>query len=455
MSDLSATATSRSASASATGLLASLRSSTANSPSANSPTASGDAPNFSSVLKERADKLTKPEGAPAEKAGKAQEQRETAAEASEAASTAAEAATDAATRSERTARGEKRGESSADKHDEESTAQEALADDIDNTPIAAVMVQMTPSALVAANADAIESGVIADGKSPFGAVVRELARGHGQDAKGDAGNHGLALALGQGTGKDGVSAGDLTDGGQAGDPSAGGEQPLLIAGTESELAATGTATTETPEALALALTASDEEAELIASAPTGKASSTASDFNQLLTQVRDGQSAGAGGGVGGAGRTGGSDAAMAMRSPVGHPNWSNELGDKMTWMVSSQRQQAELVLNPPQLGRIEVSLTVNGDQANAVFTSPNAAVREMLENSLPRLREILAGSGLNLGQADVGAQAFAQQQGQDGQRQASGMRGDRGAELDSAISAGGAVNLGRAGERRGMVDIFA
>ncbi len=110
---------------------------------------------------------------------------------------------------------------------------------------------------------------------------------------------------------------------------------------------------------------------------------------------------------------GNNTAPIRIETPVSHANWSNELGNKLTWMATAQRQQADLVLNPPQLGRIEVSLTISGDQASAIFVSPNAEVRELLEGSLPRLREILSGAGIQLGQAQVGAESQSQFANQD------------------------------------------
>ncbi|RTL57773.1 MAG: flagellar hook-length control protein FliK [Rhodocyclaceae bacterium] len=91
-----------------------------------------------------------------------------------------------------------------------------------------------------------------------------------------------------------------------------------------------------------------------------------------------------------------------IETPVGHQNWSQEVGDKLAWMVGKQESKVELVLNPPQMGRIEVSITMNGDQANATFGSANPAVREALESALPRLREVLADAGVRLDQAQVG-----------------------------------------------------
>lgn len=92
-----------------------------------------------------------------------------------------------------------------------------------------------------------------------------------------------------------------------------------------------------------------------------------------------------------------------IETPVGHQNWSQEVGDKLTWMVGKQESKVELVLNPPQMGRIEVSITLNGDQASATFGSANPAVREALESALPRLREVLADAGVRLDQAQVGS----------------------------------------------------
>lgn len=97
-----------------------------------------------------------------------------------------------------------------------------------------------------------------------------------------------------------------------------------------------------------------------------------------------------------------------IATPVGTHGWDSAVGEKITWMVGRQETRAELVLNPPQLGRIEVSLSMNGDQTNAIFVSANPAVREALENAVPRLREMLQDAGISLGQTQVGAESFQQ-----------------------------------------------
>lgn len=148
---------------------------------------------------------------------------------------------------------------------------------------------------------------------------------------------------------------------------------------------------------------------------------------------------------------------IEVAAPVGSHQWGRELGDKVVWMTHRMESRAEMVLNPPQMGRIEVSLSVTGDQANAVFSSTNPVVREALEAAMPRLREVLADAGIQLGQAQVGAEnarQFAQQE----------KNGDNfGAGRDAAFTgttapqamAGGSDTPISLKAGRGLVDVFA
>lgn len=147
-----------------------------------------------------------------------------------------------------------------------------------------------------------------------------------------------------------------------------------------------------------------------------------------------------------------------IATPVSAPGWTEEVGNRIAWIASQGRSQAELVLNPPQMGRIEVNLTLNGDQAMASFTSSNPVVRELLEAALPRLREALADAGIQLGQAQVGAehgkhQAQHEKHGEDPVPDL--MRiADANAAISSA-SSGSSSTLAALKYGRGLVDVFA
>lgn len=143
-----------------------------------------------------------------------------------------------------------------------------------------------------------------------------------------------------------------------------------------------------------------------------------------------------------------------ISTPVTQPAWGDELGQKITWMATQRNQSAELHLNPPQLGPLEVSLKMNGDQATALFTSPHAAVREAIEQALPRLREILADNGIMLNNAMVSDQSTKNNQDNAPRKPQGKAHADAG---DSSAEIQGVLETRTSSIRRhnGMVDTFA
>jgi len=98
-------------------------------------------------------------------------------------------------------------------------------------------------------------------------------------------------------------------------------------------------------------------------------------------------------------------AASRIDTPVGARGWDAEVGQKVVWMVNRAESRAELTLTPPHMGKVDVTLTMSGDQTNASFVAASPAAREALEQALPRLREILADAGITLGQTSVNAES--------------------------------------------------
>ncbi|MCX7898447.1 MAG: flagellar hook-length control protein FliK [Rhodocyclaceae bacterium] len=94
-----------------------------------------------------------------------------------------------------------------------------------------------------------------------------------------------------------------------------------------------------------------------------------------------------------------------IEHPLGAPGWADAVGQRLAWFAREGQSHAELTLTPPQLGRIEIHLTLADDaSAQAQFATPNPLVREALEAALPRLREALAEAGIALGQTHIGAE---------------------------------------------------
>jgi flagellar hook-length control protein FliK len=91
-------------------------------------------------------------------------------------------------------------------------------------------------------------------------------------------------------------------------------------------------------------------------------------------------------------------------------NMQNQLGQQLQRMVRDGQWQANINLNPARLGQIRINMTMEDGVLTTQLLSANQGVRELLEGGMPRLRELLEESGLQLGQFDVGSDAGNQQQ---------------------------------------------
>ena len=90
-----------------------------------------------------------------------------------------------------------------------------------------------------------------------------------------------------------------------------------------------------------------------------------------------------------------------LTQQVGTQGWDQALGQKIVWMVAGAQQSATLMLNPPDLGPLQIILNVSNDQADATFISAQPEVRQALEAALPKLREMMNEVGIQLSDATV------------------------------------------------------
>jgi len=84
--------------------------------------------------------------------------------------------------------------------------------------------------------------------------------------------------------------------------------------------------------------------------------------------------------------------------------FDEDIGDAVRWMADQKIGHAHIKVSPNELGTVEIRLRLEGDRVHADFASPQADVRQALESSLPRLRDMLGQHGFQLAHADVGQQ---------------------------------------------------
>ena len=83
---------------------------------------------------------------------------------------------------------------------------------------------------------------------------------------------------------------------------------------------------------------------------------------------------------------------------------TDRLRERVSLMFNSRTQAAEMRLDPPDLGRLNIRLNMSQEQATLSFQVTTPQAREALEQSLPRLREMLAEQGIALADANVSEQ---------------------------------------------------
>ncbi|MDA0148073.1 flagellar hook-length control protein FliK [Vibrio sp. LaRot3] len=91
---------------------------------------------------------------------------------------------------------------------------------------------------------------------------------------------------------------------------------------------------------------------------------------------------------------------------------SDQVAERVQMMLSKNLKNIDIRLDPPELGRMQIRMNMNGDGATVHFTVANQQARDIVEQAMPRLREMLAQQGVQLGDTSVQQQSSGQQQGQ-------------------------------------------
>jgi flagellar hook-length control protein FliK len=149
------------------------------------------------------------------------------------------------------------------------------------------------------------------------------------------------------------------------------------------------------------------------------------------------------------------EAAAVPQQPLSmsQNGWSEAVVERVMWLSSQNLKSAEIQLDPAELGRLEVRISLNQEQTQVSFASPHAGVRDALEGQLQRLRDMFNQQGMNLVDVNVSDQSLARDDRQTDER--SGSRGiatggEEHADVDDLTVATTALDSGR-----GLIDFYA
>lgn len=96
-----------------------------------------------------------------------------------------------------------------------------------------------------------------------------------------------------------------------------------------------------------------------------------------------------------------------------------QLVEKVRWMVNQNNLQADIRLDPPELGAMKVRVSLSGETASVNIVVQSQQAKDLLDSAAPKLRDLLEEQGIQLGQSSV------QQEQQQNHKNSSGPSGNR------------------------------
>ncbi len=158
-----------------------------------------------------------------------------------------------------------------------------------------------------------------------------------------------------------------------------------------------------------------------------------------------------------------------VHAPLASPAFADELGAQVAIWSRQGVQEAELRLNPAEMGPVHVRIQLEGQVAQVRFVAEQGATRDALQAAMPELVQALSKEGLQWGGGDV--QSQAQQQAQQNNQQNSQQSAQHNAQQQadgrsngqaqqpwrSATGLGGEPQMAPRppGQRVGLLDLYA
>jgi flagellar hook-length control protein FliK len=140
-------------------------------------------------------------------------------------------------------------------------------------------------------------------------------------------------------------------------------------------------------------------------------------------------------------RAASADAAPANPLPQVHSQhlagtdaWFQDLGARVDWLKDMKVEKAEMQLHPAELGLLDIQISTGDDGTTVSFITHNSEARQMIEDNMPRLRDLLASQGMQLGQSHVSQHSEGQRRGHEtNSGQGHAQRNDTAAEEQAPV----------------------
>ncbi|CEK10507.1 flagellar hook-length control protein FliK [Legionella hackeliae] len=93
--------------------------------------------------------------------------------------------------------------------------------------------------------------------------------------------------------------------------------------------------------------------------------------------------------------------ALTLAQTVSSPEWGENFNQQILWLGQQKIKSAVIKLNPQELGPLEVNIKLVKDVASVNITTHSTQVRDLIEQTIPRLRDMMTEQGVNLSQVNI------------------------------------------------------
>ncbi|MDY6888441.1 MAG: flagellar hook-length control protein FliK [Pseudomonadota bacterium] len=149
------------------------------------------------------------------------------------------------------------------------------------------------------------------------------------------------------------------------------------------------------------------------------------------------------------------DASMMQAINIVKSDAAKMLQERVSSMLSISNKEAEIRLDPPEMGSMQIRIRSDAEQAQINFVVQNQQAKEALEQSMPRLREMLAEQGIDLGESTISYGQSGNEQSDEGEGQSQGQTANKNTQQDKNDEQDGANPQSSRQQTSSSIDYYA
>ncbi|MDC9510454.1 flagellar hook-length control protein FliK [Pseudoalteromonas sp. Angola-4] len=149
------------------------------------------------------------------------------------------------------------------------------------------------------------------------------------------------------------------------------------------------------------------------------------------------------------------DASMMQAINIVKSDAAKMLQERVSSMLSISNKEAEIRLDPPEMGSMQIRIRSDAEQAQINFVVQNQQAKEALEQSMPRLREMLAEQGIDLGESTISYGQSGSEQSDEGEGQSQDQTANKNTQQDKNDEQDGANPQSSRQQTSSSIDYYA